>query len=58
MEHKMYVKGTESMWMPVEQFKDNYYVRLHNPSYHSYRETHFSIWRRDVKFWQSMEREK
>ena len=28
--------------MLVEYVKDNNYARCHNPSHHSYRETHFS----------------
>ena len=38
--------------MLVEYVKDNHYAKLHNPSYHKNRETHFSILL-DVKFWQS-----
>ena len=29
--------------MLVEYVKDNYYARLHDPSYHRYRERYFSI---------------
>ena len=50
MEHEMMVKGIGSMCMLVEQVKDNYYARFHNPSYHSYRETHFIILCCDIKF--------
>ena len=46
----MKVNGTGSMCVLIEHEKDNYYARFHNPSYHSYRITHFSILRRDVKF--------
>ena len=35
--------------MLVEYIKDNYYVRVHNPSYYKNREIHFSILL-DVKF--------
>ena len=27
----------------VENVKDNYYARFHDPSYHRYRERHFSV---------------
>ena len=39
----MYVKGAGSMCVLVEHVKDNYYAKFHNPSYHNYREIHFSI---------------
>ena len=39
----MLVKGTGSWCVFVEYVKDNYYARLHDPSYHRYRERHFSI---------------
>ena len=29
--------------MLIEYVKDNYYARFHDPSYHKYRERHFSI---------------
>ena len=38
--------------MLEEYVKDNYYARFHYPSYHRYRERHFSILL-DVKFYQS-----
>ena len=38
--------------MLVENVKDNYYARFHDPSYHRYREKHLSILL-DVKFSQS-----
>ena len=38
--------------MLVEYVKDNYYARFHDPSYHRYRERHFSILI-NVKFCQS-----
>ena len=59
MELEMQVKGTGSSWVLVESrcvlleyVKDNYNVRYHNPSYHKYRKTHFSILLY-IKFWQS-----
>ena len=36
MEREMLVKGTGSRCVLVEHVKDNYYARLHNPSYHRY----------------------
>ena len=38
--------------MLVEYVKDNYYAWFHDPSYHRYRERHFSILL-DMKFLQS-----
>ena len=35
--------------MMVEYAKENYYARFHDPSYHRYRERHFSTLL-DVKF--------
>ena len=49
MEREMYVKGTGSWCMLVEYVKDNYYARFHDPSYHRYRDRHFSVLL-DVKF--------
>ena len=39
----MHVKGTGSWCMLVEYVKDNNYARFHDPSYHRYRESHFSV---------------
>ena len=39
----MKVKGTGSLCMLVKNVKDNYYARFHDPSYHRYRERHFSV---------------
>ena len=49
MEREMWVKGTGSWCVLEEYVRDNYYKRVHNPSYHRYRETHFSILL-DIKF--------
>ena len=38
--------------MLVESVKENYYAMFHDPSYHRYRDRHFSILL-DVKFRQS-----
>ena len=43
MEHETYVKGTRSWYMLVENVKYNNYIRFHDPSYHRYRERHFSV---------------
>ena len=43
------VQCRDKRCMLVEYAKDDYYARFHNPSYHKYRETHFSILL-DVKF--------
>ena len=39
----MQVKGTRSWCMLVEYVKDNHYARFYDPSYHRYRERHFSV---------------
>ena len=53
----VFVTSGHNTYVLVEHVKDNYYARFRNPSYHSYRETQFSYLRRDLQFWQSMERE-
>ena len=43
MEREISVKGTESWSLLVDYVNDNYYAWFHGPSYHRYRERHFSI---------------
>ena len=39
----MQVKGTGSWCVLVQNFKDNYYARFHDPRNHKYRIIHLSI---------------
>ena len=39
----MQVKGTGPWCVLVEYVKDNFYARFYDPSYHRYRERHFSV---------------
>ena len=39
----MQVKGTRLWCMLVEYFKDNYYARFYDSSYHRYSERHLSV---------------
>ena len=39
----MQVKGTGSWCVLVEYVKDKYNARFYDPSYHRYRERHFSV---------------
>ena len=39
----MQVKGTRLWCVLKEYVKDNYYTRFYDPSYHRYRERHFSV---------------
>ena len=39
----MQVKATGLWCVLVEFVQDNYYARFYDPSYHRYRERHFSI---------------
>ena len=45
----MWVKGSGSWNLLVEYVKDNYYASFLDPSYHRYKERHFSILL-DLKF--------